>query len=119
EESTEMDAAHRHTQQFLELLERQFPIASIHQQVSLNTPAQFAEEMSIHANHLNNQVKQVTEQSVRAHIQNRLMLEARLLLTHTDWPIADIAFCLGFSEPTSFSHFVKRQTEQTPSSIRI
>ena len=113
-----LDAAHRHAQQFLELLEDQFPIASIQQQVALNSPAQFAEELSIHSNHLNTQVKQVTGESVRAHIQQRLLLEARLLLTHTEWPVADIAFCLGFNEPASFSHFIKRHIDQTPSSLR-
>ncbi len=118
EREVELDAAHRHTQEFLELLEQQFPIGSNEQQVALTAPSQFAEKLSLHANHLNTQVKQVTGENIRTHIQKRLLLEARLLLTHTEWPVADIAFCLGFNEPASFSHFIKRHTDRTPSAIR-
>ncbi|MBP1650828.1 MAG: helix-turn-helix-domain containing protein AraC type, partial [Bacteroidetes bacterium] len=44
--------------------------------------------------------------------------EARALLQHTNWSVADIAYGLGFEYPTYFNNYFKRITGTTPNAIR-
>jgi AraC-like DNA-binding protein len=111
-------AASRITTLFLELLERQFPIDNLSAEVQLRTPADFADQMAIHVNHLNKSVREITNKTTTGIIMQRLLQEARIMLKHTTWPIADIAYALGFEGPTHFSTFIKRQLQQSPSQYR-
>jgi len=112
------DASSRITSMFLELLERQFPVESMHAPLMLKTPKDFADRLAIHVNHLNRSVKKVTGKTTSAHITTRIITEAKALLGHTDWDIAEIAYSLGFEQPTYFNNFFKKNTNATPSSIR-
>jgi AraC family transcriptional activator of pobA len=47
------------------------------------------------------------------------MSEAKALLKHTDWNIADIAYALGFEEPAHFNNFFKKQALASPKSFRV
>lgn len=105
-------------ERFTDALEKQFPITSELDQVHLKTAGEFAQMLNVHPNHLNATVKRVTGRTTSEHIRQRILLEARLLLVHTDWPIAAIARCLGFEEPASFSHFFKSRTGFTPQMFR-
>jgi AraC-like DNA-binding protein len=105
-------------ERFTDTLEKQFPITSELEQLHLRTAGDFAQTLNVHPNHLNATVKRVTGRTTSEHIRQRVLLEARLLLMHTDWPIAVIAHCLGFEEPASFSHFFKSQTGHTPHTFR-
>jgi AraC-like DNA-binding protein len=107
------------SERFTDTLERQFPITSELEQIHLKTAGEFAQVLNVHPNHLNATVKNVTGRTTSEHIRQRILLEARLLLMHTDWPIATIARCLGFEEPASFSHFFKSQTSHTPHTFRM
>ena len=44
--------------------------------------------------------------------------QARRLLSHTDWPVQDIASRLGFTDPGSFSHAFRGWTGATPQAWR-
>ena len=112
------NAAVRITSVFLELLERQFPIESTRHPLALKTAQDFAQQLSVHVNHLNSSVKQVTGKPTTVHIANRIISEARALLQHTNWPISDIAYALGFDYPTYFNNFFKKQTGQIPKAVR-
>ncbi len=112
------NAAARITAVFLELLERQFPIESIKQPLELKTAQDFARYLAVHVNYLNSSVKGVTGKSTTTHIADRIVSEAKALLQHTDWNIADIAYALGFDYPTYFNNFFKKKTGQVPKSIR-
>lgn len=105
-------------ERFTDTLEKQFPITSEQEQVQLKTAGDFAQILNVHPNHLNATVKRVTGRTTSEHIRQRILLEARLLLLHTDWPIAAIAHSLGFEEPANFSHFFKSQTGHTPHTFR-
>ncbi|HTN39338.1 MAG TPA: helix-turn-helix domain-containing protein, partial [Arachidicoccus sp.] len=52
------------------------------------------------------------------HIHERLVLEARRLLFHTDNTLKEIAFDLGFAEASYFNRFFKRETGITPAAYR-
>jgi AraC-like DNA-binding protein len=112
------NAAGRITAVFLELLERQFPIESTERPLELKTAQDFAKHLSVHVNYLNSAVKEVTGKSTTTHIAERVIIEAKALLQHTDWNIAEIAYALGFAYPTYFNNFFKKKTGLIPKSIR-
>ncbi|WP_288425974.1 helix-turn-helix domain-containing protein [uncultured Spirosoma sp.] len=113
------NAASRLTTVFLELLERQFPIETIDRPLQLTTAQQYAESLSVHVNYLNRAVNEVTGKSTTAHIAERILHEAKALLQHTDWNIADIAYALGFTYPSYFNNFFKKCTGTNPRSFRL
>lgn len=112
------NASSRITSVFLELLERQFPIESTDRPLQLKTAQEYAKSLSVHVNHLNRSVKEVTGKSTTAHIAERIVNEAKALLKHTDLTIAEIAYALGFEYPTYFNNYFKRITGTAPSSLR-
>jgi AraC family transcriptional regulator, transcriptional activator of pobA len=113
------NAAVRISSVFLELLERQFPIENVHRPLELKTANDYAKELSVHVNYLNSAVKQTTGKTTTTHISDRIITEAKALLQHTDWSIADIAYALGFEYPTYFNNFFKKKTGYIPKSLRI
>jgi len=112
------NAASRLTQVFLELLERQFPIESMDSPLQIKTPQDFANHLAVHINHLNRSIKETTGKPTSSHISERIIMEAKALLQHTDWTIAEIAYALGFEYPTYFNNYFKRITGTSPSTIR-
>ncbi len=111
-------AAARLTTAFQELLARQFPIFMSTQRVELRTAQAFADQLAVHVNYLSRTLKEETGKTTTQLLAERLVQEARALLLHTDWPIADIGYCLGFEEPTHFTQFFRRHTQRTPSQLR-
>ena len=86
--------------------------------MKLNTAGDFANMLAIHINHLNAMVRKATGQTTTQHIVARRIAEAKVLLRHTDWTIADISACLGFNYPNHFNEFFKRNTGTTPLGYR-
>jgi AraC family transcriptional activator of pobA len=112
------NARHRITNVFLELLERQFPIESTGHPLQLRTAQHYATSLNLHVNYLNRAVKEITGKSTTTHISERIASEAKALLLHTDWNVADIGYALGFEYPTYFNNFFKRVTGTNPMSLR-
>jgi AraC family transcriptional activator of pobA len=112
------NAATRITHLFMDLLERQFPIERAGDPLRLRTAQDFALGLSVHANYLNRSVKEVTGKPTSVHIAERISAEAKALLQHTDWSVADIAYALGFEYPSYFNNYFKRMTGATPKSLR-
>jgi AraC-like DNA-binding protein len=113
-----INASTRITTMFLGLLDRQFPIISIQHPLQLKAAGDFAESLSVHVNHLNYAVKEVTGKTTTALIAARVVQEAKALLRHTDWTISQIAYTLGFEHPGNFNVFFRRQTGKTPKTFR-
>jgi AraC family transcriptional activator of pobA len=113
-----INAASRITHLFMDLLERQFPIERSGDPLRLRTAQDFADGLSVHVNYLNRTVKEVTGKPTSVHIAERVCAEAKALLQHTDWSVADIAYALGFEYPTYFNNYFKRVTGTTPNSCR-
>ncbi len=103
---------------FIELLERQFPIESPHQILTLRTAKDYADRLSMHVNHLNKVLKENTGKTTTVIIANRIIQEAKILLKQTDWNISEIAYCLGFEEVAHFSNFFRKQTTYSPATFR-
>jgi AraC-like DNA-binding protein len=112
------NAAERITNLFLTLLDVQFPTTMQVEEPILKNAQDYADRLAVHVNHLNRSVKEVTGKSTTAHIAERLVNEAKLLLHHTDWPVAAIADALGFEYATYFTRFFKQHVGITPSAFR-
>jgi len=113
------NASARITSLFLELLERQFPIESSERPLKLKTAQDFAQSLSVHVNHLNRAIKEITGKPTTAHIADRIISEAKALLQHTDWSVGEIAYALGFEYPTYFNNYFKRLTGTIPKAQRL
>lgn len=113
------NASSRIASLFIELLERQFPVDSTEHSLKLKTPHDFAERLSVHVNHLNRAVKEVTGRSTSDIIAARIAAEAQTLLLNTDNTVAEIAYSLGFEHPSNFNIFFKKQKEVTPKMVRL
>ncbi|NML20917.1 AraC family transcriptional regulator [Pseudoflavitalea sp. G-6-1-2] len=114
----QINASTRIASLFIELLERQFPIDSQEHVLKLKTASDYATHMSIHANHLNRAVKEVTGKTTTEHIAERITKEAKALLKHTRWNISEIAYTLSFDQPAYFTNFFKKQTGESPNHFR-
>lgn len=62
--------------------------------------------------------RRVTGRGAREVLNERLLLEAKRLLAHTDQPASSIAAELGFSEATNFHKFFARLAAQRPIEFR-
>lgn len=111
--------AERLTTIFMELLERQFPVESPDRPLQMRTAKDYAKNLSVHVNYLNRAVKEVTGKTTTTHISERIINEAKAILQHTHWSVAEIAYALGFEYPTYFNNFFKKQTGTSPTSARL
>lgn len=115
---TRTTSAERITELFLELLTRQFPCISVRDQIRIKTAAGFATHLSVHVNYLNRSVKTVTGKTTTELIADHLAKEAKALLQHTNWDVAQIGYCLGFGHASNFNIFFRRMTGETPNHFR-
>ncbi|WP_298738743.1 AraC family transcriptional regulator [uncultured Chitinophaga sp.] len=115
---TTQNAADRISALFLELLERQFPIVSSRQRLSLRTAKDYADRLAVHVNHLNKVLKEGTGQTTTEIISKRIIQEAKILLKQTDWNISEISWALGYDDLAHFSNFFKKHTSFTPLGYR-
>jgi AraC family transcriptional activator of pobA len=112
------NAASRISAVFLELLERQFPIETPDQPLLLRSPKSYADNLSVHVNHLNRALKETTGKPTSVLINERIIQEAKALLHHTNWNISEVAFALGFEYPNYFNNFFKKLTGVNPKAFR-
>lgn len=79
---------------------------------------EYAPSLHISPKHLSHTIKGLTGKTAKELIQDRLILEAKRLLFHTDLTIKEIAYRIGFEEPLHFSSFFKKQVGSSPSQYR-
>jgi AraC family transcriptional regulator, transcriptional activator of pobA len=80
--------------------------------------ADYAELLHVTPNHLNRTIKEISGRTASDHIAEMLLQEAKALLKYTDLSVAEIAYRLQFSEPSSFSRFFKKEADLTPVGYR-
>lgn len=78
----------------------------------------YARDIGYSARTITRACQQATGQTAKQILTDRLVLEAKRLLVHTEATAAAISAKLGFSEPTNFTKFFTRNTGQTPSAFR-
>ena len=80
--------------------------------------AHLASLLSTHPNHLNAVVKRRKKKPAIAFMHEQILMEAQSLLNQTEMTIKEIAFRLGFADPSHFNNFFKKQTGSTPAVYR-
>ncbi len=108
----------RHIHDFFQLLENKTSGVNYNNPVRMKTAKEFADNLSLHPNHLNVLLKKYTGQNVSTHIRNRLLEESKALLLQTDWTLQEIGYCIGFADQPNFSQFFKKNIGITPNEFR-
>ena len=85
---------------------------------SLHSVNDYAKLLHITANYLNTICKKRKDKSAGEIIRDRMMLEAKRLLTHSDSTIAQIAYDLNFEDNSYFGRFFKKYSGITPAAFR-
>lgn len=80
--------------------------------------SEYAALLYVSPGHLRDVIKAQSGKPAIAHIQERMVLEARRMLFHTEYSLKEIGFDLGFSDASYFSRFFKRETGVTPAEYR-
>jgi len=89
-------------------------------QKKLMTPtvSLIAKQLFVNANYLNGIIKSLTGKTASAHIQEKILLEAKSFLLHTNLQVSEIAYKLGFENASYFNRFFKKNTDLTPTEYR-
>lgn len=98
------------TKAFKELLERNF--------ITAKRPGEYAQQLNISSPYLNECVKNTTGHSVSYHIQQRIILEAKRLLYHSDKSVKEIATELGYDDYPYFSRLFTKVSGMTALAFR-
>jgi AraC-like DNA-binding protein len=112
------NGALRLTELFFELLEKQFQNCSPGKKMNCRYPVDFAASLSVHVNHLNRSLKDITGKTTSQHIADRIILEAGVLLYSSKWNICEIGYCFGFEEGPHFINFFKKNVKMSPTAYR-
>lgn len=78
----------------------------------------FAALLFIHPTHFSNTIKLTTGHSPCHFAEQRVLEEAKRMLSETDKPIHEISYLLTFNEPTNFTKFFKSFEGVTPRQFR-
>lgn len=74
----------------------------------------YSDELGISAKRLNQILKEKLDKTVMQIIHDRIILEAKRQIIHSENTIKEIAYQLSFTDRPYFSRFFKKQTGQTP-----
>ena len=110
--------SHRLVKSFRELYLRDFHNLGIGKGLMLKKVKEYAGELGVSQNHLNDMVKLVTGRSAGQLIRQQLIHHVTGCLLHADKSISEIAYALGFEDPSYFARFYKSQTGKSPTEFR-
>ncbi|MGN6437013.1 MAG: helix-turn-helix domain-containing protein [Agriterribacter sp.] len=85
---------------------------------TIRLPRQYAELLYITPNHLNALCQDMVGKTAGELIRERVLLEAKRLLTNVNLTAAEIAYELDFQDNSYFSRFFRKYTGQTPEAFR-
>jgi len=90
---------------FKELLEENF--------ILWHKVSDYAQKLNISPDYLNATIKSGIGKTAKELIQQRIILEAKRLVLHTELSAKEISFQLGFEDPSHFSKFFKNSENQS------
>lgn len=85
---------------------------------AINQPADYARLLKVTERALNEATRQAFGYTAAQLIRERVMLEAKRLLLHSEISVAEIADHLGFEDPAYFSRCFKKHTSRSPIGFR-
>ncbi len=80
--------------------------------------AAYADRLGCTGKTLSRAVAEIAGTTPKAYIAQRIVLEAKRLLIHTDLSVSAVSQRLGFPEPTDFGKFFKREASCSPAEFR-
>lgn len=95
---------------FKDLLEKKYK--------TIKSVSKLAADLSISEKRLNKATTLILDKTPKQIIDDRVLLEAKRLLAHSNKSIKEITFDLGFEEPTNFIKYFRKHINQTPSEFR-
>lgn len=105
-----MKPSHQLFVQFRRLVEQEF--------TNLHTVQEYADRLNVAVRTLNKCVNECSQKSPLTFINDRIVLEAKRMVRHTSMMIKEIAYELGYDDPSYFVKLFKRQTGYLPSDFR-
>jgi AraC family transcriptional activator of pobA len=78
----------------------------------------YCEQMNLTSKRLNQATAKIFGKTAKEIIDDRVLLASKRLLVHTNESVKEIAFSLGFEEPTNFVKYFKKHTNKTPVEFR-
>ena len=117
-QSTEIAASKRLFNLFRKELDDYIQQLSSAEKISMPTVSLMAGKLHVNANYLNSIIKNLTGKTASSHIQEKMLLEAKAFLIHTDLQVKDISFKLGFENTSYFNRFFKNGSAVTPMEFR-
>ena len=85
---------------------------------SLKTPTGYAKSLNVSVNYLNEAIKKMTGFSVSFWITRQILLEAKRLLIYTIMDVKEVAYEIGYADPSYFSKWFKKHEGMSPLSFR-
>ncbi len=104
------DAARRLARAYADLLEKNFRTG--------RGVADFARDLGVTPTHLTRVCNKTCGRSASDLLHDRLLFEARKLLTETRLPVQDVARTLGYTTPAYFTRAFQARTGRTPTDFR-
>jgi AraC family transcriptional regulator, transcriptional activator of pobA len=85
---------------------------------SLTSVSDYATRLGVTSNHLNETVRRTMHKTAGQVIRERMLLEAKRLLLHSDLSVSEIAYQLSFEDPSYFARFFRKHTGKPPAEFR-
>ncbi|MET3036101.1 helix-turn-helix transcriptional regulator [Chryseobacterium sp. NRRL B-14859] len=85
---------------------------------TLKSPSSYAEILHISRGYLAEVVREVTGKSVQHWIHQEILIEAKRLLAFTQLTVKEVAYELGYNDPTYFSRLFSKLEGISPSEFR-
>jgi AraC-like DNA-binding protein len=82
-------------------------------------PGDYASRLNVSTGHLNDLVSEAFGKTTGEIIQERVVLESKRLLFHTDLTVNEISYKLGFEDPAYFTRMFKKHLGSTPKDYRV
>lgn len=109
---------HEITTQFLDMLDQHIEDILAGEVTHVYKIKDFAEHLSVHPTHFSNVIKLTTKRSPNDFVEERLIAEAKTMLSETSMSVSEICSKLTFQDPTNFTKFFKRIEGKTPKAYR-
>ena len=103
----EQKASHRLFVMFRKMVEEKY--------TTMHSVKEYADSLFVSTKTLSNSVTECTGRTPLAFINNRIVIEAKRLLQYSKMTGKEIAYHLGFDDPSYFVKFFKRETGYLPS----
>jgi AraC-like DNA-binding protein len=86
--------------------------------LTIKLPKEYADLLYVTPNHLNALCQDLLGKTAGELIRDRILLEAKRLLTNADMTVTEIAFNLNFQDNSYFNRFFKKYVGVTPDEFR-